>query len=74
MKLAHLFTAALVAMLAGCATTPAGSVGAVFRTTSGQQLTAATAPAFKNGRYEFVDAAGTKQSLYVSQVSSVSLR
>lgn len=74
MKLAYLFTAVIVTLLAGCATTPAGSVGAVFRTTSGQEFTAATAPAFNNGRYEFVDAAGTKQSLYVSQVRSVSLR
>jgi hypothetical protein len=44
----------------------------VFHTASGQYITAATAPEFKNGRYEFVDAAGAKQSLYLSQVTSVS--
>ncbi len=74
MKLAYLCSAALLAMLGGCASNSAGSVGAVFHTASGQNITAATAPEYKNGRYQFVDAAGTKQSLYLSQVTSVSHR
>lgn len=74
MKLAYLCSAALLAMLSGCASNSAGSVGAVFHTASGQNITAATAPEYKNGRYQFVDAAGTKQSLYLSQVTSVSHR
>jgi len=72
MKIAYALSAALICVLAGCASTSAGSVGAVFHTSSGQQITAATAPQFKDGRYEFVDAQGNKQSLYLSRVTSVS--
>lgn len=72
MKIAYVLCAALLCVLAGCASTSAGSVGAVFHTSSGQHITAATTPQFKDGRYAFVDAQGTKQSLYLSQVTSVS--
>jgi hypothetical protein len=72
MKLAFFCSAALLSLLGGCAATPVGSAGAVFHTSSGQHITAATAPKYKNGRYEFVDADGAKQSLYLSQVTSVS--
>jgi hypothetical protein len=74
MKLALCFSAALLSLLAGCASNSAGSVGAVFHTSTGKHITAATAPEFRNGRYEFVDAAGAKQSLYISQVTSVTQR
>jgi hypothetical protein len=75
MKFAYVLSATvLLSVLAGCATSSAGSVGAVFHTSSGQHITAATAPQFKNGRYEFVDAQGNQQSLYLSQVTSVSQR
>lgn len=74
MKIAYLCCVALLALLSGCASNTAGSAGAVFHTASGQHITAATAPQFKNGRYEFVDAAGAKQSLYATQVTSVSQR
>lgn len=72
MKLAFFLSAAAFALLGGCAATPAGSVGAVFHTSSGQHITAATAPQFRNGRYEFTDAVGASQSLPLSQVTSVS--
>jgi hypothetical protein len=72
MKLVYVLSAALICVLAGCASTSAGSVGAVFHTSSGQHITAATTPQFKDGRYEFVDAQGHKQALYLSQVTSVS--
>ena len=74
MKIAMFCSAAILSLLAGCASNSAGSVGAVFHTASGQHITAATAPEYKNGRYQFVDATGTKQSLYLSQVTSVSHR
>jgi hypothetical protein len=72
MKLTYLFSAVLLSVLGGCAANPAGSTGAVFHTSSGQDITAATAPEYTNGHYVFVDAAGTQQSLYLSQIMSVS--
>lgn len=74
MKLAFFFSAAVLSLLGGCASNSIGSAGAVFHTSSGQHITAATAPQFRNGRYEFVDATGTQRSLYLSQVTSVSPR
>lgn len=72
MKLTYLFSAALLSMLGGCAANSASSTGAVFHTSSGQRITAATTPEYRNGHYVFVDAAGTQQSLYLSQIMSVS--
>jgi hypothetical protein len=72
MKLTYLFAAALLTMLGGCAANSAGSTGAVFHTSSGQHITAATAPEYQNGHYVFTDVAGVKQSLYLSQIMSVS--
>ena len=78
MKSACFSSAAVIlvfaSLLGGCATNSVGSVGAVFHTSSGQHITAATAPEFKNGHYEFIDSTGAKQSLYLSQVTSVSRR
>jgi hypothetical protein len=74
MKIAFCFSAVILSLLGGCASNSAGSVGAVFHTSAGQHITAATAPEFRNGRYEFVDAAGARQSLYLSQVTSVTRR
>jgi hypothetical protein len=74
MKIMCLLSAALLSTLGGCAANSAGSTGAVFYTSSGQHITAATNPEYTNGRYEFVDAAGAKQSLSLSQIMSVSHR
>jgi hypothetical protein len=74
MKLMYFLSAALLSTLGGCAVNSAGSTGAVFYTSSGQHITAATAPEYTNGRYEFVDAEGAKQSLSLSQIMSVSRR
>jgi hypothetical protein len=71
-KPTYLFATALLALLTGCAVNPAGSTGAVFHTSSGQHITAATAPEYRNGRYEFIDVAGAQQSLYLTQITSVS--
>jgi hypothetical protein len=72
MKLTYLFSAFLLSMLSGCAANSASFTGAVFHTSSGQSITAATTPEFRNGHYIFVDATGTQQSLYLSQIMSVS--
>lgn len=73
MKLAIAFSASLLCLLGGCSTGNMGS-GSVFHTASGERFTAITAPVFTDGHYQFVDATGQQQSLYLSQVTSVSAR
>lgn len=73
MKLVIAFSASLLSLLGGCSTGTLGS-GSVFHTASGERITAATSPVYANGHYQFVDAMGKQQSLYLSQVTSVSQR
>jgi hypothetical protein len=73
MKLTLAFSMAVLSLLSGCTTGSVGS-GTVFHTATGQSITAATSPTFINGHYQFVDAKGQTQSLYLSQVTKVSQR
>lgn len=73
MKLVIALTASFLCLLGGCSTATLGS-GSVFHTASGQHITAMTTPTFIDSHYQFVDATGQQQSLYLSQVTSVSQR
>lgn len=73
MKLVIALSATLLCLLGGCTTGSIG-VGSIFHTASGQRLTAVTSPTFADGHYQFIDASGQQQSLYLSQVTSVSQR
>lgn len=71
MKLTIAFSTVVFFLLSGCTTGSVGS-GTVFHTASGQKITAVTSPTFTNGHYQFFDAKGQQQSLYLSQVTRVS--